>query len=245
LSSTSDLVATLVGRSNFSSIYIIANFQDLDSTYQETVKEKLKFKTYGFSAIELDSKEKFLTILKNIISISYPTMRKSSDAVQSIPNREEILYEIERAIENSTKEYNSAAIQMFSSLTSLLEKPITDMDSTESKILMNICKAWELIVSWEIEKDTIYLKRAIESFESTLEYIEEKPLHGLISANSIFCEALILAMEYDESFDQNKRDQYIPHIKSLLAKSLSIYEKFGYENERAWTMQVIESLDNV
>jgi hypothetical protein len=227
-----------------SNFYIIANFQDKATFSVEKARNTLKYKTYEFSAIQEDSKQKFLGILKDISSILFQNKELESDAVQHIKVDELIWTEITKGRELEEKGDFFAAANIFSNVSSQLEK-FGFNSQTDSEIVFYLCKAWESLEKSQEEKNIQFLEEAKKHFLMVKEKLDDSRLKLLISANIIFCEILKHAFEFDKQNESERDMRHIPEIKKLIEEVTMIYQEGGFHEEEQWTQNVLLSLDEL
>lgn len=228
--------------------YIIANFQDRKSISYNVGKVEiiLKEKTFGFSAIQKDSKDRIIAIIKEILKrliIEKKEMELSLLTNEEV-DLENIWSEIEEArfLEKRGSLFSSA--EKFSIAASKLKKISFEQTEEEINALYYLCKAWESMVLAEEYKNAQKFSEAINLFNQSNEQLSDKKLKLLVQGNSVFCEALKLALDFEESDMLNKKEEYYPKIKKLVKQAIKLYKEGSFEKEAKWALTTLNNLNS-
>ena len=92
-------------------------------------------------------------------------------------------------------------------------------------------------------KNAQQFSEEIKLFNQANDYLSDKKLKLLVQGNSVFCEALKLAIDFDKSDALNKKEEYYPKIKSLIKKAVKFYKQGGYQKEIEWALATLNSLN--
>jgi len=262
---TQKLLASLKSKTSKADFYVIANFQDLKdkAVRLEKIEESFGVMTYGFSAIQEESKNMILSILKEIIQIS--VLEKQEKKYQSFIEEKPIIdfeepIESEQLEEDLEAELNFVdiweqieesrmfakqgdhikAAEKFSEIAShfkTLESEVKVQSvSEEFNALYYLCKAWESMELAENYEDPERFTKACDLFERASEQFTNNKLKSLALGNAAFCQALELGSKFDKSSDGAIKAEYYPKIKSMLRNAANSYRKVGFESEADWAL---------
>ena len=240
IENTAELLSELKNKLPEISFYIIANFQDRKSISYSVgkVESILKEKTFGFSAIQEDSIDKIIAIIREILKIS------NLAKLASI-NKEDIK-DIWSGIEEARlleKEGNYfASAEKFSIAASKVEKLSSKQTQEEINALYYLCKACECIELAEEFKDTQKIIEANDFFNQANTHLSDNRLKLLVLGNSVFCDAFKLSLDYEKSEAVNKKEKYYPKIKMLIEKAIKLYKEGGFEKEAVWALETLNKL---
>ncbi|MFX1292486.1 MAG: GTPase domain-containing protein [Promethearchaeota archaeon] len=241
IGNTAELLLELRDKLPEIDFYIIANFQDRKSISfsVEKVENILKEKTFGFSAIQEDSKDGIIAIIKEILKIS------NLEKLHSIEKEDikTILSEIEEARIFEKEGNFFASAKKFSIAASKFKKLCSEQAQEEISALYYLCKAWECMELAEEYKNTQKFLEANNFFNQANEHLSDKKLKLLVLGNSIFCEALKLSLDFDKSGAVNRKEKYYPKIRNLIEKAIKLYKDGGYEKEAEWALKTFNKLN--
>ena len=265
LGRTQELLSKLKPKFQKADLYLIANFQDLEDTAfkPQKIEETFNIKTYGFSAIKDGSKNKIISVLREILKnyISNKQDKKFSrikqddakiNSVEQIKPEETINIEeinidytviwdqIEAAkILERQGDYISAA-EKFSCVADQFKElcsPIENrQDNDELNAIYYLCKAWESMELAEEHKDPNRYAEAVDLFNRSSDYFTDSKYKSLALGNAAFCQALELGSKFDKSTDKTEKAGYYPEIKMMLRNAANSYRKGGFENEADWAL---------
>jgi len=244
---TKELLSELRSKLSEIDFYIIANFQDRKSISFSAGKVETIFKekTFGFSAIQEDSKNGIITIIKEILK---RVTLKKEEIKYVIPtigetDLENIWAEIEEARILEIRGNHFSSAEKFSVAAFNLKKISSEQAKGEITALYYLCKAWECMELAEEYKNVQQFSEAINLFNQAMEHLSDKKLKLLVQGNSVFCEALKLALEFDMSDALNKKEEYYPKIKNLIKKAVKLYKEGDYEKEAEWAFASLKNLN--
>jgi len=234
--------------------YIIANFQDLeDSAFEpEEIEEFFEQKTYGFSAIQKDSKEEILKILTHVLNISVlekvevDSIVTDSDEITrqelKIFIKDQLNDNIEKARILGKQGEHIAASSEFSLAASqfqkLCESLKNQVERDEAEAVYYLCKAYESMELADGYEDSSKYSEAVELFTKASEIFTNTKFKLLALGNSAFCEALELGAEFDQSNEPEIKEKLYPKIKMILRKAANLYRKGGFESESDWVLAI-------
>jgi len=228
--------------------YIIANFQDRKSISMsiETIEHILKEKTYGFSAIQEDSKDRITDIIKDILKNSIIEKQGKN---QFVPATEKVDYnmiwsDIEEARLLERRGEHFAASKKFSIAGAKLKILNSKQVKEEFEALYYLCKAWECMELAEEYEETQKFSEAVKFFNQVIDHLSDKKLKLLTLGNLIYCEALKLGLESDESEEPNIKEKFYIKATNLIKKVGQIYRKIGYDKEAEWALSTLDKLNN-
>ena len=265
LGRTQELLSKLKPKFQKADLYLIANFQDLEDTAfkPKKIEETFNIKTYGFSAIKNDSKNKMLSILREILKNSifskqeknYIGIKQEETKISSVEqvkseetiNVEEInidysviwdQIEAAKILEKqgdyiSAAEKFSSAANQFKELCSHIENR---QDNDELNAIYHLCKAWECMELAEEYKDPNRYAEAVDLFNRASDCFTDSKYKSLALGNAAFCQALELGSKFDKSTDKTEKAGYYPEIKMMLRNAANSYRKGGFENEADWAL---------
>ncbi len=240
-----ELIAELKFKMPDIQLFIIANFQDRVSISWsvEKIANRLDQKVYGFSAIQENSEEKLITILKKIIEITF--FRNKKEIFHSLLKQEDykvIWTEIEEARRNEKRRDFQAASNIFSNIATRLKNLKSEYEGKEIDALYYLCRAWQSLNLAEEQKNIKKFAEAEILFNQANEHFSDKNLKALLYANSIFCEILKLSFQFDESDNPNRKAEYYPKIRNLIKRAIDLYKEGGYLKDAEWAMNVLNTL---
>ena len=219
--------------------YIIANFQDRRGTALkvEKIEESLEEKTFGFSAVQKNSNQKIISIIKDILRISILEREEKNHLISKF---DEVWLEIDKARVSETRGDRLAAAKIFSNTASQLKKFSSDILFKHKKEEINVtyylCKAWENLAYAEELKEAEKFLEAANHFTQASELIHDSKLKLLVLGNSEFCKALKLGLEFEKSKEfKINSDKYLK-VKAMLDKVADLYRKGGFEKEANWAL---------
>lgn len=226
--------------------YIIANFQDRKDIALgvDKIEELLKEKTFGFSAIQKDSKERIISIIEDIVRLS---IINKEDKKHLLIKYNEIWSEIEKARIFDIEGEKTKAIELHSNVASQFKKLYSEVklrrEQDEVYVLQYLCKAWESMIYAEEYKEPKKFLDAMNYFIKSSEIINNNKLKLLALGNSEFCKVLKLGMEFEQSNQTfiNKND-YL-EIKAIFNKLADLYRLGGFEKELNWALSTISYFD--
>lgn len=228
--------------------YLIANFQDRKSISMsiETIENIIKEKTYGFSAIQEDSKDRITDIIKDILESS---IIKKQGKNQFISSTEKVDYDmiwadLEEARLLERRGEHFAASKKFSIAGSKFKILNSKQVKEEFEVLYYLCKAWECMELAEEYEETQKFSEAVKFLNQAIEHLSDKKLKLLVLGNSIYCEALRLGLESDKSEQPNIKERSYQKMKNLIKKAGYLYRKVGCEKEAEWTLSTLDKLNN-
>ncbi|MFW9942607.1 MAG: hypothetical protein ACFFFT_16330 [Candidatus Thorarchaeota archaeon] len=240
IENTVELLSELKDKLPEIEFYIIANFQDRESISFsiEKVENILKENTFGFSAIQEDSKEGIIAIIKEILKIS------NLEKLHLIEKEhiKDIWSEIEEARLFDKEGNYFAAAKKFSNAASKFKKFSSEQNQEEITALYYLCRAWECMELAEEYKNTQKFLEANDLFNQANEHLSDEKLKLLVLGNSVFCEALKLSLDFDKSDAVDRKEKYYPKIRKLIEKAIKLYKEGGYEKEAEWAMKTLNKL---
>ncbi len=223
--------------------FIIANYQDKKDIALEVekIEELLEEKTFGFSAVQENSKERIFSIIEEMLK---RTVKKKKKPISKYNN---IWSEIEQARNYETQGDKRKATKSFSNAASQFKRLFSNIniekDREEPEVLYHLCKAWEfMLYAQENVKPEEFLEASNHFFEVS-EIISDKKLKLLALGNSEFCKVLKLGMEFEQS-NQNSisNDDYLK-IKAIFNKTIDLYKQGGFEKEFKWALATSSYFD--
>ena len=252
--------------------YIIANFQDLkDAAFAiEKIEETFDIRTFGFSAIQKESKNEILFILNEILRIS---ILEKEEKKYLIAIEEELVKELEEQIEyeqmkeelEEEVEYTDiweqveeakilekqgdhiSAAEKFSCAASQFKDLCSHVKDGPVKEELNaiyyLCKAWESMEFAEEYENPEKFTEAVELFTKASENFTDINLKSLALGNAAFCQALELGSKFDKSDDTTLKAEYYPKIKMMLRNAANSYRKGGFESEADWALAISTYFD--
>ncbi len=264
LGRTQEIISKLKLKIQNIDFYLIANFQDLEDTAfkPQQIEDIFDIKTYGFSAIEDDSKDKFISILNKVLKISNLTQENNristsqDNSVITITEEAEpeeihnvmdiqidysvIWDKIEKAQILEKQGDHIAAAEKFASAASQFKNLCSDIENLQDNNEMNaiyyLCKAWECMELAEEQKEPSMYAESAELFNKASEFFLDSKYKSLALGNASFCRALEIGSKFDKSSDKTKKAEYYPEIKMMLRKAANSYRKGGFENEADWAL---------
>jgi hypothetical protein len=226
--------------------YIIANFQDKKelALNVKKIEDLLKEKTFGFSAVQKDSKERIFSILEEIISIS---IKGKEDKKHILTNYNEVWSELEKARVFEAEGDRVKTIESFSNVASQLKKLYLEakLDNKREEIetLHYLCKAWEDMAYAEEYQEPLKFSEAIDNFIQASEIIQDNKLKLLVLGNSEFCKILKFGMEFEQSDQTDIRDNDYMTIKEIFNKIVDLYKQGDFENGLNWALATASHFD--
>ncbi|MFW9942373.1 MAG: hypothetical protein ACFFFT_15145 [Candidatus Thorarchaeota archaeon] len=226
--------------------YIIANFQDKKKTALkvEKIEELFEEKTFGFSAVQKDAKERILSIIKDIVRISN---LKRKEEKHIIPEYDDFWSEIEKARILETHGDRIKAIESFSKVASQSKRLYTKMESKrereEINIIYYLSMAWECMANAEEFKEPKKFLEAMNYFIRVSEIIHDGKLKLLALGNSEFCKILNLGMEFEQSNQPYIKEGDYLRIKEIFNKIADLYKQGGFEKEKNWALATSSYFD--
>lgn len=226
--------------------YIIANFQDRrDAALEvEKIEELLGEKTFGFSAVQKDSKERIFSIIEDIVRMS---ILEEGEEKHEIPKYDDIWIEIEKARILETQGERIKAAISFSKIASQFKRFYSDINlqqkGEEIDAIYYLCKAWESMAYAEGYKNPKRFLEASNHFFQASKVIHDRKLKLLALGNSEFCKVLKVGMEFEKSNQMNiNKDDYLK-IKAIINKVIDLYREGGFEKEAKWALATSSYFD--
>ncbi len=247
IGNTRELLLKLKNKLSEIDFYIIANFQDRKSISFSAgeVETILKEKTFGFSAIQEDSTDGIIAIIKQILKKLTLEKDETKHVIPTIEqiDLENIWSEIEEAriLEKRGNYFSSA--EKFSNAASKIKKISSEHSKGAISALFYLCKAWEFMELATEYKDTQKFSEAINLFNQAKHHLSDNKLKLLVQGNSVFCEALKLTLDFEKSDSLSKKDEFYPKIKNLIKKAIKLYKEGGYDNEAKWALRTLNNLN--
>ena len=247
IKSTKELLSRLKDKLIHSNFYIIANFQDRKSISLDLdkISSIMKYKVYDFSAIQKDSRDKLFSIINDTMVFTLQNKDRTSEVVSQIKDPDLFWTQIDQAIDLDMKQDFLSSANYFSSIASNLVDFNLNVEEFDTNVLHHLLKAWEYIELSINEKNTLKLTDAIDLLKITYEEVFEDDLKQLILANSKFCQALIIGIDFDKSSELDKREKYLPEIKKIFREIIEIYREAKYRREEEWTQDTLNALDKI
>jgi hypothetical protein len=248
LENTRTLFSKLMQKLTTVKYFIIANFQDKKriTLEVEDIEKMLEKKTFGFSAVQKGSKEKMMSIIKNMLRITINEIKNVHEneikeiIVKAKLNLVDIWPEIEKARIFEKQGKKLIAAKTFSTIASQLKGLGSEIDLIEEgeevNVLYNLCKAWESMVLAEENKEPKSYSQAAEYFKDVSKCTTDSKLKLLALGNTEFCKALNLALEFDKRNQTKNKAEYYPEIKIFIKKAADLYRKGGFEREAEWAL---------
>ncbi len=260
---TQRLFSSLISKTSKADFYIIANFQDLDSAVKlEEIEETFRIKSFGFSAIQEQSKEDIKSIIKDIINISVLEKQEKKyhrfieekpiiiieDQVESGLLEEDFedglefsdnWSQIEESRSLAKQGDHIKAAEKFSEIASQFKNFSSEVNKSareEINAIYYLCKAWESMELAENDEDPEKFTNACELFNEASEHFTDSKLKSLAQGNAAFCQALELSLKFDKSSDRAIKADYYPKIKLMLRNAANVYRKAGFESEADWAL---------
>ncbi|MFX1303156.1 MAG: hypothetical protein ACFE9X_07345 [Promethearchaeota archaeon] len=251
--------------------YVINSFQDRKKALEmKKVEELLGEKTFGFSAVQKDSKEQMLSIIKDILRISIlnkeefkrlkPEERGLIDLKEITTKRtEEILKmkekyldlwsEVEKAKILEKQGEHFRAGKKFSDVASLFKEASSELHIKQEKekicAMYYLCKAWASMELAREYKEPEKFTEAVKLFTQASEHIYDNELKLLTLGNSVFCKALELGLEFDILDETSLKAEYYPKIKEMIKKAADLYREGGFINEAEWALATSSYFDAI
>ncbi|MGB5911738.1 MAG: GTPase domain-containing protein [Promethearchaeia archaeon] len=231
--------------------FIIGNFQDNKKVAlkAEKIEQLLGVKTYGFSAVQKDSRKKLIAIIKDILRLSI-LEKEEADLIKPKQNDIEIVElketyldiwsEIEEAAILGKQGEHIIAAKRFSNTTSQLKEYNTKTNLKEEReeigVIYNLCKAWESMELGEETNEPQKYSEAINFFNEASSLTSDNRSRLFILGNSKFCKALQLGLEFDLLNNINIKENNYNEIKLLIKESADLFKEAGFENEANWAL---------
>ncbi len=251
--------------------YVINSFQDRKKALEmKKVEELLGEKTFGFSAVQKDSMEQMLSIIKDILRISIlnkeefkrlkPEERGLIDLKEITTKRtEEILKmkekyldlwsEVEKAKILEKQGEHFRAGKKFSDVASLFKEASSELHIKQEKekicAMYYLCKAWASMELAREYKEPEKFTEAVKLFTQASEHIYDNELKLLTLGNSVFCKALELGLEFDILDETSLKAEYYPKIKEMIKKAADLYREGGFINEAEWALATSSYFDAI
>lgn len=251
LENTQQLFLELKQNLHDADYYVIANFQDNKKIALETekIEELFGVRTYEFSAVQKDSREKLITIIKDILRLSI-LEKEEADIIQPKQNDIEIVIlketyldiwsEIEEAAILGKQGEHILAAKRFSNAASQLKEYNTKTNLKEEReeigVIYNLCKAWESMELGEETNEPQKYSEAINFFNEASSLTSDNRSRLFILGNSKFCKALQLGFEFDLLNNINIKANNYNEIKLLIKESADLFKEAGFENEANWAL---------
>ncbi len=267
---TERLFTSLKSKISNADFYLIANFQDVDTAVKlEEVEETFNIKSFGFSAIQEESKNNILDIIREIINISVLEKQEKKyhrfieekpiiiieDQIESETLEEgfeeelksvDIWKQIEESRSLAKQGEHVKAAEKFSEIASQFKNLDSTVDTSakeEFNAIYYLCKAWENMELAENDEDPEKFTHACELFNEASEHFTDNKLKSLASGNAAFCQALELGAKFDKSSDRAIKADYYPKIKLMLRNAVNVYRKAGFESEADWALATATYFD--
>ena len=253
LESTQQSYLELKKNLQYPDYYFIANFQDIKkiALEAEKIEELFGVKTYGFSAVQKDSREELSTIIEDILKLSI-IQKEETDVIQpkQVPNDIKIVI-LKESYSNLWSEVEEAAIlgkrgdhilaaKRFSKVASQLKEYNTETVLKEERekigVLNNLCKAWESMELAEEYNEPKKYSEAVNFFIEASNLTNDNKLRLFIIGNKKFCKALQLGLEFDMLDDINFKSNNYHEIKTLIKESADLFKDAGFEIEAKWVL---------
>ncbi len=226
--------------------YIIANFQDRKEEILkvEKIEELLGEKTFGFSAVQKDSKERIFSIIEEIVGNS---IKKKEEKRHLLSNYSDVWSEIENAKIFERQGNRIKVIECFSNAASQFKRLSSKIDlkqeSSEIEGLYHISKAWELMSYAQQKMEPKKFLEASNHFIQASEIIPDNKLKLLALGNSEFCKALNFVTDFEKSNKGSMTKDNTLKIKEILNKIADLYKQGGFEKEVKWALATSLSFD--
>jgi len=267
---TERLFTSLKSKISNADFYLIANFQDLDTAVKlEEVEETFNIKSFGFSAIQEESKNNILDIIREIINISVLEKQEKKyhrfieekpiiiieDQTESETLEEgfeeelksvDIWKQIEESRSLAKQGEHVKAAEKFSEIASQFKNLDSTVDTSakeEFNAIYYLCKAWENMELAENDEDPEKFIHACELFNEASEHFADNKLKSLALGNAAFCQALELGAKFDKASDRAIKADYYPKIKLMLRNAVNAYRKAGFESEADWALATATYFD--
>ncbi|MFX1503260.1 MAG: hypothetical protein ACFFDH_20025 [Promethearchaeota archaeon] len=246
IENTKVLLSNLKEKGLSANYYIIANFQDRNETALEVdkIRELLKEKTFEFSAIQKDSKERIFSIIEEIVRISI----KAKEIKPNLFTKyNEIWTELEKARIFETQKDRVKAIEGFSKAAAQFKKLYLDIklkrEQKEINSLHFLCKAWECILYAEEYKEPKKFSEAMDHFIQASEIIQDSKIKLLALGNSEYCKILKFGMEFEQSNQTDIKNEDYLKIKGIFNKMVDLFKQGGFEKEVNWALDTGSNVD--
>ncbi|MFX1313648.1 MAG: GTPase domain-containing protein, partial [Promethearchaeota archaeon] len=238
--------------------FIIGNFQDNKkiALKAEKIEQLFRVKTYGFSAVQEDSREKFSTIIKDILKISVK-LKEKTDVIQPKQVLDDIVIlketyvniwsEIEEATTLGKQGDHILAAKRFSKAASQLKEYNAETKLKEGgekiNVLYHLCKGWESMELAEEYHEPKKYSEAANFFIEASSLTNDNKLRLFLTGNTKFCKALQLGLEFDMLDDFNLKESNYPEIKTLIKESSDLFKEAGFETEARWALATSSYLE--
>ncbi len=226
--------------------YVIANFQDRkkDTLKVDKIEELIGVKTFEYSAVQKDSKERIYSIIEEIIVRS---IQEKKEKRQLISIYSDIWSKIENAKIFETQGDRIKAIECFSNAASqfkrLSSKIALTHDREEVEGLYHLSKAWEFMSYAQEKMEPKKFLEASNHFIQASEIIPDNKLKLLTLGNSEFCKVLNLVMEIEKSDKTSINTDNTLKIKEMFNKMAKLYKQGGFEKEVEWALVTSSSFE--
>ncbi|MFX0036872.1 MAG: hypothetical protein ACFE9I_14680 [Candidatus Hermodarchaeota archaeon] len=226
--------------------YIIANFQDRKGKVIEIEKIEEIFgeKTFGFSAVQKDSKDEMISIINEILRKSIIEKEKR------LPSKYDTLFlEIEEAKILVTRGECSKAAKIFASVASqfknLYLETVLKQEKEEVDTLYHLCKAWEYLAYAEEKGEAKNFIEAANHFKQASESIAGAKLKFLALGNSDFCNALKLILDYEKEKQFKINIENYQKITTMIRRAAELYKKGGLKKEARIILTTLSYFDTL
>ncbi|MFX1597339.1 MAG: hypothetical protein ACFFBK_14880 [Promethearchaeota archaeon] len=271
LESTHKLLLELKQNTQDIDYYVINSFQDRKKVLElEKVEDVLGEKTFGFSAVQKDSKEQIISIIKDIIRMSilnkgeFKRLRpedeefieleeittKWTEKIHKVKEKYQDLWsEVEKARVLEKQGEHFSAGKKFSTVASLFKEMSSKLhikqEKEETFAMYYLCKAWGCMELAREYKEPEKFTEAVKLFTLASEHIYDNDLKLLTLGNSVFCKALKLGLEFDILDDSDLKAKYYPQIKEMIRKAADLYREGGFINEAEWALATSSYFDAI
>jgi hypothetical protein len=236
--------------------FIIGNFQDnkKSALKGKKIEQLFGIKTYGFSAVQKDSREKFSTIIEDILKTAI-ILKEETDVVQpkQVPNDIEVVI-VKETYPNTWSKVEEAAIlgkqgdhilaaKKFSEAASQLKEYNAETTFREEgerfDVLYYLCKGWEGMELAEEYNEPKKYSEAANFFIEASNLTDDNKLRLFIVGNTKFCKALQLGLEFDLVNDINFKEKNYQKIRALIKESADLFKEAGFKTEAKWALATV------
>jgi hypothetical protein len=225
---------------------IIANFQDRkeETLKVEKIEELLGEKTFGFSAVQKDSKEKIFSIIEEIIQ---KKIKEKEEKRNLISKYSDGWSEIENAKIFETQGDKIKVLECFSNAASQFQRLSSKIDLPQERGeiegLYHISKALELMSYAQEKMEPKKFLEASNHFIQASEIISDNKLKLLALGNSEFCKALNIVTDFEIPNKRTITKDNVVKIKEIFNKMADLYKRGGFVKELEWALATSLSFD--